>query len=245
MHVKPNQTTAEAEVVGVHPAADGYGADVTPWVRRSPTEKADDDFIRPEPGARLTAFTAAPAAVTSGGHYRFRLRLNADPGCRVVVRAAPRSGDRRYGEERTGFLDLPLDALDDGRLGGAGGRAGGVFVAGAWANRARPGGESRDGIVSRFRAAPAVAVAYPRRFGTGTSDRPLGECPAGRTSRDVLYRLLPVGVSQRIRAWRVAASPGPLSDRDSGVVGMFAARGAPSSDPRTTQATTPQPHPIT
>jgi hypothetical protein len=89
MQVRPNQTTVEAEVVGMNPAADGFGADVTLAVRRNLTERADDDFIRPEAGTRLTAFTAAPAAVKSGGNYRFRLRLNAGPGGgRVVVQAA-------------------------------------------------------------------------------------------------------------------------------------------------------------
>ena len=88
MQVRPNQTTVEAEVVGVTPAADGFGADLTLRVGRNVTATADDDFIRPEAGSRLTAFTAAPAAVRPGEHYRFRLRLNAGPGGgRVVVQA--------------------------------------------------------------------------------------------------------------------------------------------------------------
>ncbi len=46
---------------------------------------------------------------------------------------------------------------------------------------------------------PAVALAYRRRFGIETSYRQFGECLAGATSRDAVYRLL-VGVSLLTRA---------------------------------------------
>jgi putative transposase len=97
-----------------------------------------------------------------------------------------------------------------------------------------------------FRSGPAVALAYRRRFGIETSYRQLGECLAGTTSRDVVYRLLLVGVSLLIRAWWVVAGPDRLSDLCLDVVEMFAVPGgASSTDPNTTQTTTPPPHPVT
>jgi hypothetical protein len=51
-----------------------------------------------------------------------------------------------------------------------------------------------------FHALPDVALTYGRRFGIETSYRQLGECLAQTTSRDVVYRLLLVGVSVLIRA---------------------------------------------
>jgi hypothetical protein len=51
-----------------------------------------------------------------------------------------------------------------------------------------------------FHVLPDVALTYGRRFGIETSYRQLGECLAQTTSRDVVYRLLRVGVSLLIRA---------------------------------------------
>lgn len=52
---------------------------------------------------------------------------------------------------------------------------------------------------------PGVALRYHRRFGIESSYRQLGECLAVTTSREVVYRLLLVGVSLLIRAWWVEA----------------------------------------
>jgi hypothetical protein len=51
-----------------------------------------------------------------------------------------------------------------------------------------------------FGTAASVALLYSRRFGIESSYRQLGECLAVTTSRDVVYRLLLVGVSLLIRA---------------------------------------------
>lgn len=51
-----------------------------------------------------------------------------------------------------------------------------------------------------FGALPDVALRYGRRFGIESSYRQLGECLAVTTSRDVVYRLLLVGLSVLIRA---------------------------------------------
>jgi putative transposase len=56
-----------------------------------------------------------------------------------------------------------------------------------------------------FNALPDVVLRYRRRFGIETSYRQLGECLAVTTSRDVVYRLLLVGVSLLIRAWWVVS----------------------------------------
>jgi hypothetical protein len=50
-----------------------------------------------------------------------------------------------------------------------------------------------------FGSAASVALLYGRRFGIESSYRQLGECLAQTTSRDVVYRLLLVGVSLLIR----------------------------------------------
>ena len=51
-----------------------------------------------------------------------------------------------------------------------------------------------------FGPLPDVALRYGRRFGIESSYRQLGECLAVTTSRDVVYRLLLVGLSVLIRA---------------------------------------------
>ena len=56
-----------------------------------------------------------------------------------------------------------------------------------------------------FGSAASVALLYGRRFGIESSYRQLGECLAQTTSRDVVYRLLLIGVSLLIRAWWVEA----------------------------------------
>jgi len=62
-----------------------------------------------------------------------------------------------------------------------------------------------------WRTAAQVALVYGRRFGIESSYRQLGECLAQTTSRDVVYRLLLVGVSLLIRAWWVDAPGTTLS----------------------------------
>jgi hypothetical protein len=56
-----------------------------------------------------------------------------------------------------------------------------------------------------FQALPRVVLTYRRRFGIETSYRQLGECLPRTTSRDLVYRLMLVGVSLLIRARWVEA----------------------------------------
>jgi hypothetical protein len=57
-----------------------------------------------------------------------------------------------------------------------------------------------------FDVLPDVALRYGRRFGIESSYRQLGECLAVTSSRDVVYRLLLVGLSLLIRAWWACVS---------------------------------------
>jgi putative transposase len=63
-----------------------------------------------------------------------------------------------------------------------------------------------------FHALPDVALTYARRFGIETSYRQLGECLAKTTSRDLVYRLMLVGVSLLIRARWVESRGVTLTD---------------------------------
>lgn len=93
-------------------------------------------------------------------------------------------------------------------------------------------------------AAPArVALVYGRRFGIESSYRQLGECLAVTTSRDVVYRLLLVGVSLLIRAWWVLAQGTTLNDLRWDLILTFTITPKPDTD--ATQTDTPQPHATT
>lgn len=84
--------------------------------------------------------------------------------------------------------------------------------------------------------AAQVALVYGRRFGIESSYRQLGECLAVTSSRDVVYRLLLVGVSLLIRSWWVRGDRPTLNELRWELIMRF-------SDPITaTQTQTPQPH---
>ena len=93
-------------------------------------------------------------------------------------------------------------------------------------------------------AAPArVALVYGRRFGIESSYRQLGECLAVTTSRDVVYRLLLVGVRPLIRAWWVLAEGTTLNEWRWHFIVTFTI--APKPDTDATQTDIPQPHTTT
>lgn len=91
---------------------------------------------------------------------------------------------------------------------------------------------------------PQVALRYNRRFGIETSYRQLGECLAVTTSRDVVYRLLLVGVSLLIRAWWVCAGTVTLNEVRWHLIVMLSITTNPTPAPAT-QTPTPQPHTTT
>ena len=93
-------------------------------------------------------------------------------------------------------------------------------------------------------AAPArVALVYGRRFGIESSYRQLGECLAATTRRDVVYRLLLVGVSLLIRAWWALAEGTTLNEWRWELILTFTI--TPKPDTGATQTDTPQPHATT
>jgi len=91
-----------------------------------------------------------------------------------------------------------------------------------------------------FGAAARVALLYGRRFGIESSYRQLGECLAVTTSRDVVYRLLLVGVSLLIRARWVEADGVTLSAVRWDLILEFTTTAPGHAVTRQNQ--TPQPH---
>jgi len=91
-----------------------------------------------------------------------------------------------------------------------------------------------------WRTAAQVALVYGRRFGIESSYRQLGECLAVTTSRDVVYRLLLVGVSLLIRSWWVRGDRPTLNELRWELILVFTT--TPHDPSRATQTDTPQPH---
>src|SRR5262245_18136656 len=94
-----------------------------------------------------------------------------------------------------------------------------------------------------FGSAPGVALVYGRRFGIESSYRQLGECLAQTTSRDVVYRLLLVGVSLLIRARWVETQGVTLGVLRWDLI-LILTPAAPTRA-NATQTDTPQPHATT
>lgn len=88
---------------------------------------------------------------------------------------------------------------------------------------------------------PAVVVNYGRRFGIESSYRQLGECLAQTSSREVVYRLLLVGVSLLIRAWWVSSADRTLGRVRWDLILEFTTTTTHATNPPT-QTLTPQPH---
>lgn len=100
-----------------------------------------------------------------------------------------------------------------------------------------------------FGCLPDVALRYTRRFGIESSYRQLGECLAVTTSRDVVYRLLLVGLSLLIRAWWVCAGTTTLNELRWNLIQALTpattATATPTTPAHATQTPTPQPHTTT
>ena len=88
MLLHPNKSLIDGKVTRVRRAADGAGADVVVDVHACRSAGDLDDFIRAEPGAELTLFTAEPDAIEAGKSYRLTARVLGGPdGERMVVEA--------------------------------------------------------------------------------------------------------------------------------------------------------------
>jgi len=85
MQIRPNRTTVLGIVRGVSPEASGPGSELVLEVVRN--ESADgEDYVRPEPGTRLSAFWARAEPPRVGQSVRAQLKLHAGPfGQRIVA----------------------------------------------------------------------------------------------------------------------------------------------------------------
>jgi hypothetical protein len=85
MKVRPNQTLVTAIVRGVRPDAAGAGENVELEIQSNDTPQRNDDFLRPEPGSTLTAFSAQPLSLEPGTIVTAALSLAAGPFAQRTV----------------------------------------------------------------------------------------------------------------------------------------------------------------
>lgn len=98
------------------------------------------------------------------------------------------------------------------------------------------------GCSHEFGPVAGVAVRYNARFGLETGYRQLGQCWAQATSRDVVYRLLLVGLSVLIRAWWACAGTVALTAVRGHLVAMFTPTNANANAIPAAQVPTPKTH---
>lgn len=86
MQIKPNKTLLKGRVRAIRPEADGWGADVDLVVLENKSLSKKNDFIRPELGSILTAFTSEPEKLAVGDEVKVQATLRADAfGERTVL----------------------------------------------------------------------------------------------------------------------------------------------------------------
>ena len=79
MLVRPNQTVVEGTVKAIRPQPEGWGAEIDLEVQRNLSPVPEDDFLKPQPGRTLTAFSVEPHTLRVGEAVRLRLALLAGP----------------------------------------------------------------------------------------------------------------------------------------------------------------------
>jgi hypothetical protein len=79
MKAKPNQTLLEGTVRAIRPDPGGYGSNVEIEVSGNLSPVADADFLKPQPGDRLTLFTAEAPSAEAGQRVRVQARLLGGP----------------------------------------------------------------------------------------------------------------------------------------------------------------------
>lgn len=95
MHIRPNRTVLEGEVLEIRRCADGVGADVTLRVAANLGAPGHDDFTGARPGDRIRLFTATPEALARGQRFRIDVSVLGGPdGERVVCGRADAIGPR-------------------------------------------------------------------------------------------------------------------------------------------------------
>jgi len=82
-----------AIVRAIRPCDDGVGRDVELEIRSNDSTISNDDFVRPEPGSKLTAFTTHDLALVPGATIKAELGLSAGPFSeRTILRNAQPAG---------------------------------------------------------------------------------------------------------------------------------------------------------
>ncbi|MEO8133373.1 MAG: hypothetical protein ABI831_05310 [Betaproteobacteria bacterium] len=88
MQARPNKTLLRAILRAFVPAADGLGGSVELHVLRNDTKSPDDDFIRPEVGASLQAYTSSAPSIPPGSEVNVELKFLGGPrGGRPIIQA--------------------------------------------------------------------------------------------------------------------------------------------------------------
>ena len=96
MRIRPNRSTLDGEVIAIHRAPDGIGADVELRVMANRSRGAASDFTGAVAGQTMTLHAAVPEALEPGGRYRLEVCVLGGPqGERIVVETAtPLKGAR-------------------------------------------------------------------------------------------------------------------------------------------------------
>ena len=96
MLVKPNKTILRARVRAVRPERDGPGRELDLDVTENRTHKADEDFLKPQPGASLTLYSTESDPLAPGDLIEVEATLLAGPfGERAVTQRVKRLGKPR------------------------------------------------------------------------------------------------------------------------------------------------------
>ena len=95
MHIRPNRTVLEGEVLEIRRCADGVGADVTLRVDANLGVAGAEDFTGARAGDALTLFTATPEALARSRRYCIDVSVLGGPdGERIVCGRADEIGSR-------------------------------------------------------------------------------------------------------------------------------------------------------
>jgi hypothetical protein len=79
MNVRPNETVVKATVKQVVPCADGYGYDVDLEIGANLSPDPASDFLQPESGNQVKAFSADAGSLAAGQQIQATLALAAGP----------------------------------------------------------------------------------------------------------------------------------------------------------------------
>lgn len=86
--MRPNRTLVRAVLNAYAPAADGYGGELDLRILRNDSTSAEEDFLKPEVGKSIKAFSHERPMIDIGRTVDIQLTLLGGPrGERAVVQA--------------------------------------------------------------------------------------------------------------------------------------------------------------